>query len=105
MKHVIGDIIEMGQEGKIDVLIHGCNCFHTMGAGIALGIKKTFPEAYEADLRTPYRHASKLGDFSQATTENGLVIINAYTQFSPNPTKNSKEIGRASCRERVSMLV
>jgi O-acetyl-ADP-ribose deacetylase (regulator of RNase III) len=90
MKHIIGDIIEMGLENKIDVLIHGCNCFHTMGAGIAFGIKKTFKEAYEADLKTAYGDKSKLGSYSQAITESGLIIINAYTQFTPSPVESDK---------------
>jgi O-acetyl-ADP-ribose deacetylase (regulator of RNase III) len=90
MKELIGDIIEMGLEQKIELLIHGCNCFHTMGAGIAVGVRKTFPEAYEADLKTPYGDKSKLGSYSKAVTKSGLIIINAYTQFTPSPAKTQQ---------------
>lgn len=90
MKDLIGDIIQMGLERKIEVLIHGCNCFHTMGAGIAVGVRKTFPVAYEADLKTPYGDKSKLGSYSQAVTKSGLIIVNAYTQFTPSPAKSQQ---------------
>ena len=36
MNIVKGDLIKSAKEGQFDVIIHGCNCFNTMGAGIAL---------------------------------------------------------------------
>ena len=66
------------------ILIQGCNCFHTMGKGIALEIKKRYPEAYEADLTTPYGDYDKLGTFSKASFErNGkkLTVYNLYSQY------------------------
>ena len=40
MKHIVqGNLIALADAGQIDVLIHGCNCFCTMGAGIAKDIK------------------------------------------------------------------
>jgi len=83
MKIIKGDLIKLALEGKFDVIIHGCNCFCTMGAGIAKGIKSEFPEAYEADLKTEKGNKDKLGTYSNAITErNGykIIIINAYTQ-------------------------
>ena len=41
-----GDLIKLAIKGDFDVIIHGCNCFCTMGAGIAKSIKTAFPEAY-----------------------------------------------------------
>ena len=64
-----------------EVIAHGCNCFHTMGAGIAHQIKKYFPQAYEADRRTEYASREKLGTFSKAE-QNGKTIYNLYTQYS-----------------------
>ncbi len=84
MKIIKGDLIKLALEGKFDVIIHGCNCFCTMGAGIAKGIKSEFPEAYEADLKTEKGNKDKLGTYSNAITErNGykIIIINAYTQY------------------------
>ncbi len=79
-----GDLIELALDGEFDVIIHGCNCFCAMGAGIAKAIKSEFPSAYEADLATPKGDNSKLGTFSSATIlKNGaeLTVINAYTQY------------------------
>lgn len=78
---VKGDLISAFKEKKIDLMIHGCNCFHTMGAGIALSIKKAFPQVVEADLNTPIGDRSKMGTCSFAEIDGGGVIVNAYTQF------------------------
>ncbi|MEM6771095.1 MAG: macro domain-containing protein [Bacteroidota bacterium] len=81
---VTGDLIKLAQAGEFDVIIHGCNCFCTMGAGIAKSIKAVFPEAYAADLTTVKGDEGKLGTYSSAriNLENkSLIIINAYTQY------------------------
>lgn len=85
MKTIHGDLIKLALEDKFDVIIHGCNCFCTMGAGIAKQIKEIFPEAYEADQKTEFGSKDKLGTYSSAkvTRENNeIIIINAYTQYS-----------------------
>ncbi|WP_284163496.1 macro domain-containing protein [Frigidibacter sp. SD6-1] len=78
-----GDLIELALAGEFDVIVHGCNCFHTMGAGIAKVIRTRFPEAYEADRSTEYGARSKLGTISSARIERGgarFHVVNAYTQ-------------------------
>ncbi len=86
MKIIQGDLISLAKDGTFDLIIHGCNCFHTMGAGIAKQIKKAFPGAYEADLKTKFGDLNKLGEYSFWKDEQtGLVVINAYTQFEPGP--------------------
>jgi O-acetyl-ADP-ribose deacetylase (regulator of RNase III) len=84
MKIVDGDLIKMAQNGDFDVIVHGCNCFCAMGSGIAKGIKKAFPEAYEEDLKTVKGDINKLGTFSygmQFDGESFLYIVNGYTQY------------------------
>ncbi len=84
MKCVRGDLIALSQAGQFDVIIHGCNCFCTMGAGIAKQIKQIFPAAFEADQTTISGDRFKLGSYSKACidTDSGhLYVINAYTQF------------------------
>jgi O-acetyl-ADP-ribose deacetylase (regulator of RNase III) len=79
-----GDLIKLAIEGQFDVIIHGCNCFCTMGAGIAKAIKSEFPEAYQVDLKSGYGNREKLGSYSSVTVnKNGreITVINAYTQF------------------------
>lgn len=72
-----GDLLSL--EG-FDVIIHGCNCFCTMGAGIAKQIREKYPSSYKADLETKRGDRSKLGTYSFAV-ENNLTIVNAYTQY------------------------
>ena len=84
MQIIRGDLLAFGSEGEFDVIIHGCNCFNTMGAGIAKSIKKQFPAAYDADLATEKGSRDKLGTYSSATVDCGgheLTVVNAYTQF------------------------
>ena len=84
MHTVKGDLITLAGQGWFDVIVHGANCFHTFGAGIASTIKNTFPAAYEADLNTNYGDKDKMGDISYATvqTDKGdLIVVNGYTQF------------------------
>lgn len=87
MRTVHGDIIRLAQDGAFDVIAHGCNCFHTMGGGLAAQVKRHFPEAHETDLATPYGDRAKLGTCSVAvvtTAAGALTIVNAYTQFQPS---------------------
>jgi O-acetyl-ADP-ribose deacetylase (regulator of RNase III) len=84
MKTEKGDLIQKARAGEFDVIIHGCNCFCTMGAGIAKTIKQVFPTAFQADLVTVEGDKSKLGSYSEAQVEIGgktLFIVNAYTQY------------------------
>jgi O-acetyl-ADP-ribose deacetylase (regulator of RNase III) len=80
IKFEYGDLIQKAEEGQFDVIIHGCNCFCAMGKGIALPIKKSWPEAYEADKKTKKGDREKLGSYSLAEVD-GLTIINLYTQY------------------------
>lgn len=72
-------------EAPIDVMIHGCNCFHTMGGGLAAEVKRRFPEAYKADCETLYGDRAKLGSYSHARVKEPVgqlnTIINLYSQF------------------------
>lgn len=101
MKTISGDLIKLALSGQFDVIVHGCNCFHTMGAGIAKPISTLFPEALNADKTTPYGDQQKLGTISMAVVErNGFTfhVVNAYTQFhfrGPMPRVDYKAI--SSC--------
>ncbi len=85
-KTMKGDLIDLAKKGYFDAIAHGCNCFCTMGAGIALQIKNNFPEAHQEDLDTPYGDMGKLGKFSMALTNymgisGNLAVLNLYTQY------------------------
>lgn len=81
-----GDLISLAHRGDFELIAHGCNCFHVMGAGIAKAISFAWPEALEADKSQSKRgDLGKLGTFSLAEVRNAksekLLIANLYTQY------------------------
>ena len=80
MKTIKGDLIKLAIAGEFDVLLHGANCFNTMGAGLAYQISKIFPEAFRADLDTIKGDINKLGTYSSAESR-GIRVVNCYTQY------------------------
>ena len=81
MKILKGDLITYALGGRFNCIVHGCNCFNKFGKGIALSIRKIFPEAYVADLKTIEGDKNKLGTISYATVKGGgdnkLIVVNA----------------------------
>jgi O-acetyl-ADP-ribose deacetylase (regulator of RNase III) len=80
MEIIKGDLIKLALDGEFDIIVHGCNCFNTMGAGIAKQIAYNFPKAEEVDSATMSGSIQKLGCFTMASTDK-LLIVNAYTQY------------------------
>jgi len=86
LKEVIGDLIQMAHQGKFDVIAHGCNCFCTMGAGIAPQMAEAFG-AHKFPLESKeYRgDINKLGqiDSQLCATRSGafIAVVNCYTQY------------------------
>lgn len=70
-----------------DVIVHGCNCFHTFGSGIAKQIKEQYNGAYLKDINdSKFANKEKLGSYTKYITQNkhydkNITIINAYTQY------------------------
>ena len=85
MNEIYGDLVALAKQGAFDVIVHGCNCFCVMGAGIAKQIKMSFTEAWRADLNTVSGKLDKLGSLSYAYCGigggDGVIIVNAYTQY------------------------
>jgi O-acetyl-ADP-ribose deacetylase (regulator of RNase III) len=82
MKIIYGDIFDYIKNDY--VLIHGCNCFCNMGAGIARTIKENYFEAYNTDCKTIKGDKSKLGTYSSVDIKHeniNFTIVNAYTQY------------------------
>ena len=114
MNFVYGDLLAHALEGRFDVIVHGCNCLHKMGGGIAKQIKYQFPEAYAADLRTGYGDPHKLGSISVAdinrirmSANSELIhfrIVNAYTQFYPISGEASYDCIRASFHQIFALF-
>jgi O-acetyl-ADP-ribose deacetylase (regulator of RNase III) len=99
MKYIDGDLFKLAEQGEFDIVIQGCNCFCTMGSGVALTVKNNYPKAFLADQLTESGDQRKLGKFTQAhidgktwhkvaqgshgvrTVNYNFTIINAYTQY------------------------
>jgi len=89
MLEVKGGILKDIIPGKNTVIIHGCNCFHIMGAGIAAYLRKEYPAVYRADCKTIRGIMSKMGTYSKAQITHNLVVLNCYTQYGIGREKNN----------------
>jgi len=82
MIEIYGDLLEYAKIKQFDAIVHGANCFCTMGSGIAKQIKEQFYEAYAADCKTKKGDILKLGSYTQCkATHYDFIIINGYTQY------------------------
>ena len=80
LKHTKGNLLDLAEAGEFDIVVQGCNCFNTMGGGIAREIRERYPMCAEIDNLTAKGDHMKLGnwtEFDQGT----FIIINAYTQY------------------------
>jgi len=64
---------------KIDIFVHGANCFSLMGAGIAGQVATKYPSLLKADREFKFLPIDRLGKFST----NGKGMYNLYTQYQP----------------------
>jgi len=82
---VKGNLLAEFKKLKYHAIVHGCNCFCTMGAGIAKDIKQSYPEAYAADCATKSGDMKKLGTYTSADVTGKIgkkaFVVNAYTQY------------------------
>lgn len=90
--YVNADLIDSFIHNDMDAMVHGCNCFHLMGAGIAKSVAEKLPEAYEVDKKyTQYGDWEKLGTYSSCEYSFGTVI-NAYTQYTPGFVRPKQQL-------------
>jgi O-acetyl-ADP-ribose deacetylase (regulator of RNase III) len=86
IKEIDGNLLDEFEKGTIDMLVHGANCFHIMGAGIAGQLRHNYPRVFKSDLKTPCGDITKLGTSSITRFKRSgsyRFIVNAYTQFEP----------------------
>lgn len=97
LKHATGDLLALAEAGEFDLIVHGCNCFNTMGGGIARQIRERYPEAAQADAKTIRGDYTKLGNWTEsyawynlhkgdlpdsyAGEKSSFTILNCYTQY------------------------
>jgi O-acetyl-ADP-ribose deacetylase (regulator of RNase III) len=80
LKHAKGNLLDLAEAGEFDIVVQGCNCFNTMGGGIAREIRERYPLAAEVDDETIRGDYRKLGNYTTAFTGK-FLIVNAYTQY------------------------
>ena len=108
MKIVRADILSNLNFNKPIVILHGCNCFCNMGAGIAKYLKQQYPLVYTVDKQTGFGDKKKLGSLSIAGIHGNFHIVNCYSQYNygfkkgGKPPVEYKAIGE--CLEKVAQL-
>ena len=80
LKHKKGNLLDLAEAGDFDIIVQGCNCFNTMGGGIAREIRERYPMAELVDNETEKGDYNKLGNYTTAFTGK-FLIVNAYTQY------------------------
>lgn len=81
MKVIKGDILTQTS----GLIIHGVNCQGSMGSGIALKIRKVYPQVYHDYItytdKVKRQFGSLLGEVIYTQVSDSLVIASAYTQM------------------------
>jgi O-acetyl-ADP-ribose deacetylase (regulator of RNase III) len=80
LKHTKGNLLDLAEAGEFDIIVQGCNCFNTMGGGIAREIRERYPLCAEIDSLTESGEYMKLGNWTEYD-QGTFLIINAYTQY------------------------
>lgn len=93
-REINGDLIELTKQGHFDVITHGCNCFSTMGAGIAVPMKNSFgcdmfPREGKLNKQgereaVEVGNIDKLGCIDYQTkiiNSHTVTVVNSYTQY------------------------
>lgn len=102
IQYIDGDFLKGGD----DIIVHGCNCFNTMGSGAALAVKNLYKRAYYADaLNTERGDRAKMGTFTMWEGHNlfhkkPITIINAYTQYGYN-SQNVDEMKKLKPEDKM----
>jgi O-acetyl-ADP-ribose deacetylase (regulator of RNase III) len=83
LKYKKGNLLDLAEAGEFDIVVQGCNCFNTMGGGIAREIRERYPVVASVDMVTLRGDYRKLGNWTEcdAGETNRFTIINAYTQY------------------------
>ena len=85
LKEIEVDVVELieslSDNKALNVLVQACNCFNTMGKGIAKAISTAYPEVARADNATQAGDRAKLGTYTYARVKENVVVANAYGQF------------------------
>jgi hypothetical protein len=71
-----GNLLDAAVAGDIPTIMHGCNCFHAMGSGIAGELAKRFPQVPKIDQNYSLKgYVGKLGTYSLAKVTYEVVSV------------------------------
>ena len=76
MSYLKGNLIHVNE----GIIVHGCNAQGVMGAGVALTIKKKYPECYKTYEEHVFNNQDLLGTIAWHRVNEKLLIANAITQ-------------------------
>ena len=73
-----GNMLDLLEAGAFEYGMHGCNCFHAMGGGIAGEIARRYPVVPAVDKKmTAHGDPRKLSTFTSAKVTSKAVILPA----------------------------
>lgn len=76
--NIVGDLLK---QDKVDIICHQTNCKGVMGAGIALQIKKTYPEVFKRYREFCKEYGSVLlGRTLFVNCNDGKIVANLFGQ-------------------------
>ena len=93
-REIEGNLITLAQQGKFQVITHGCNCWNRMGAGIAPQMAKAFgcdkfpleDQKYKGDYNKLGQIDYQINTYTGGTSEFDflefdLAVVNSYSQY------------------------
>ncbi len=96
--HITGNLFDT----RMGVIAHGCNCRGVYGAGIALQVRKRYPEAYQAYMRKHKSVGWHLGDVQYVEAASGFLVVNMATQDTYGRTGRHVDYGAVrTCFQEV----
>lgn len=98
-----GDVLNV----PTGIIVHGCNSYGAMGAGIALQIKNRFPTAYDVYRAEVVRRSPallELGTITYAEVAPFKFIVNAVTQASTGSGRQISYDAIVECFEKVNQF-
>jgi O-acetyl-ADP-ribose deacetylase (regulator of RNase III) len=100
---VDGDLITLAKTGLFDVVTHGCNCFCTMGAGIAPQMAKAFGcDKYEMEDKKYRGDINKLGTIDYIHDFSVAICVNSYTQYQYHGPNNIDYEALVLCMRKIN---
>jgi len=104
-KHV-GDLLAVDR----GIIVHGCNAKGVMGSGVALAVRRKYPQAYAAYRKTYLEAGLRIGQIIPVVLTRDskgptLILVNAITQeFYGTDRRYVDYDGLARCFEQVAEL-